>query len=690
MIEYDYKIRRDEENEIREFSPNKIDSTLPNLVRIKGENSVGKSTLLNILAGAFFGLKNDNLPNSLDRSIRNLFRSDYQDLTFNIRIEDETNDLSITAEKKNLDSKDIKREISINGETSPLTQSEFENRFKLVYDIPENPLNRIENTVDEVQRQQTYTYTRLQEFHNFLSRKIREINEAKDPELIDSKQETLEDRRERKNKLQEAVTQLEEELEIVESYTYKVMLEQKEQKKASLEDQIKVLENEVKESDEIPQKINQLNNRLETLDILYDDILADLRNLFSESSDFVEKFESLDLNPASENNYHFDEDIDEVINTVREKVREDQERMAEEDSLQEAELVDDLVSVLSEYEKYDIEIPGVRKRIDEFLEILQEEETSHKDLKNRYTKLETLIESLDKLDFEITDIESEFLSQLRGHETEDETDLSKADKKAELKRKERRLEKIKTEYDKYKQKYQKIGSPSIGDIKDKAPKSKFQDLGNKSEEELKSKIQDKKKEIESKENKLNKLEVKIENLEDLLEDLKQRDEHPLKDREDDIEKLKERVESLTRDFKDYNKLLNELRGSNRDNLNEDEDYFQLLFDFMGKRLGEIRHIDDEYDVEEINMIREYILTSEGKKVRFDDLGTGQGQSAYLESVLNTSGDRKIIALLDEIAMLDKESRKRVFDRIKELKEEGKLVAAIAAEYRDEGVEIISM
>ena len=57
MIKINYTIERDEGNEVIEFKPNLIPTELPNIAYIQGPNSSGKSTLLNIIALAFFGDK---------------------------------------------------------------------------------------------------------------------------------------------------------------------------------------------------------------------------------------------------------------------------------------------------------------------------------------------------------------------------------------------------------------------------------------------------------------------------------------------------------------------------------------------------------------------------------------------------------------------------------------------------------
>ncbi len=107
MIEYNYEIIRNEHDENTIFTPDKIPTTLNNLVRIEGPNSVGKSTLLHILAIGLYGLKNDSIPQSLKRKMLNLYDSDHQKLQFNINISNGDKSLQVISQKLNHDVPEI-------------------------------------------------------------------------------------------------------------------------------------------------------------------------------------------------------------------------------------------------------------------------------------------------------------------------------------------------------------------------------------------------------------------------------------------------------------------------------------------------------------------------------------------------------------------------------------------------------
>jgi exonuclease SbcC len=96
MIEYDYLIERDEGDETKEFKPDKIPTKLDNLSYIEGPNSSGKSTLLNIIALGFYGLKNSRINVALQDKLKSLSNSTHQKLSFKIKISSKNADLEIT------------------------------------------------------------------------------------------------------------------------------------------------------------------------------------------------------------------------------------------------------------------------------------------------------------------------------------------------------------------------------------------------------------------------------------------------------------------------------------------------------------------------------------------------------------------------------------------------------------------
>jgi exonuclease SbcC len=92
-------------------------------------------------------------------------------------------------------------------------------------------------------------------------------------------------------------------------------------------------------------------------------------------------------------------------------------------------------------------------------------------------------------------------------------------------------------------------------------------------------------------------------------------------------------------------------------------------------------------VKGIDLLEEKIFTEQNTIISFVDMGTGQSQSAYLVSLLNEEDDRKIIALFDEIAMMDENSLRRIYAKIRDLYQKNRLLMAIFVQKADYDVKI---
>lgn len=115
---------------------------------------------------------------------------------------------------------------------------------------------------------------------------------------------------------------------------------------------------------------------------------------------------------------------------------------------------------------------------------------------------------------------------------------------------------------------------------------------------------------------------------------------------------------------------------------EQSKYYDALFSYLGKRVDMIRHIDQDYNVDKIDLIKGVITTKDGKNIRLIDMGSGQGQCAYLMGLLNTADNRPIIALFDEVAMMDSKSLEPIYRKFRELYSKNRLLAGIVVQKAD--------
>ena len=136
------------------------------------------------------------------------------------------------------------------------------------------------------------------------------------------------------------------------------------------------------------------------------------------------------------------------------------------------------------------------------------------------------------------------------------------------------------------------------------------------------------------------------------------------------------MEQRINSFDSYMKQLIKGKYDSNEDIQDRNNYFEHVFSYLGKRVGRFRHIDQDYESTKIDLIKKEILTKCGKLIKIADLGTGQSQSAYLKGLLSGNDDRKIIALFDEVAMMDARSLNAVYEKLKELQNKGKLLIGI--------------
>ena len=106
-------------------------------------------------------------------------------------------------------------------------------------------------------------------------------------------------------------------------------------------------------------------------------------------------------------------------------------------------------------------------------------------------------------------------------------------------------------------------------------------------------------------------------------------------------------------------------------------YYDEVSKYLAQRIGTFRHIDKVYRAKVVDLISGKIFTDDEEIIYITDIGTGQSQSAYILSLLNVKNDgRKIIALFDEIAMMDDSSLKPIYSRLRELHKSNQLLLGI--------------
>ncbi len=184
MIKFDYSISRDEHDNHRTFVPN-LPKVIDNLVCIEGPNSSGKSTLLHILALGCHGLKNQDLKPSLKAKLKDLVSASHQRLKYEFTISNPHIGVDLVSSKTE-DSEDIQLWEVRDGQKVRLSPETFERKYRLIYDIPENPLERLDELTKDLHSRQVEISRGVVSLRSILRDYISEVKHARDPKKIES------------------------------------------------------------------------------------------------------------------------------------------------------------------------------------------------------------------------------------------------------------------------------------------------------------------------------------------------------------------------------------------------------------------------------------------------------------------------------------------------------------------------
>jgi len=707
MIKIDYLIERDEGDEIISYKPDLIPTEIPNVAYIQGPNSSGKSTLLNLIALAFYGdkLENDEIDQNLRDRIDNLINSDHQKINFNIEIENDLMGVKLTSKKENLNNKDIKvRKQDENGEYL-ISADRFQKEYKLIYDIPNNPLERLPNLLNNIKNDQRNVKYKLSLLRNLLRDIIKEIQDAKDPEIIEKLKEDIEEKQKLLGKREKEISKLAKSNRLVKKYYFSRFLnsyinKRKEyrNRKKSIEKEERKFEREQSRAFKASRKqFEQLETNISQAESLFDDIKEILPNLIEKSdedryslwvdSDIRNEIIQPDLyDSLREQSEYFEEYLDEKL--LYEKQQSAQE-------LEMKKLIDSLIGILNSFKSDELKVPVVDLPVNEFINSLKEDLEEYntvtvkiRNIGNCKDLLGKLIQSMNDAIKHRKTIES-IKDDISGEDFDKlavESELSELDSKIEnISNKIEDMEKraLKNDFD-------PTSLPSeYEDLREK-PELDSYELYN--QEQLADLITEK----TSKEKKYIKdsqrLETLIEDKKEEVKRLENKEPHKFHEHFTSLKSLLKHTQSMEKKFLQFDQYVEKILNKKIDNTNLTKDeqlYLDSVGSYLAGKVDTIRHIDKIHKIRNIDVVLEKISTVEGKEIRFSDLGTGQGQAAYLDTLLSMSEDKKIIALFDEVAMMDEKSLGPIKSKLKDLYKNKKLLMAIIVQ-KGETVEVESI
>lgn len=692
MIKFDYEIIRDEKDETKTYTP-QIPKKFDDLVTIEGPNSSGKSTLLHILALGLYGRKNKRIKPSLKRKLNDLMEAKHQRLTFSVEIYDKKNGLKIVAEKPDLDKTQINVYEISKEKKKPLSFESFDRKYRLIYDVPENPLERLNELAYELKDIQNTLGIKVNQLMLKLRDVLEEITRARNPAKIKKFKEDITklnlDLRIRKTEKKD----LDEETSLIGQFFHcSLFLEKKErlsQIKAEVEDVKKQLKKNNKDQRQLQRKemkfISDLTVHKDAMRTLFNGLISNLRKAKIKTKDnYIDLWKDKNIEDILD-----DEEKRRVfssgINAFREKASELDRESEDDEKLNEANLLDDLIGVLEHYANTKIIVPGIETTVQDFIRILNEKVNEYKEIKAKHRFYSILLQQLDNLKVTAKRYINFFLPQI--HEFSKD---AISDKLVNLSSIESRIKDLNKEREKcahaceyHKEEFIKLG------IKESQVSDELDSLKRETcvkpyiydhEDELEDKIRSLKESLIAVTKQIKEDEQNLYRWQRELERLAKKEPHQYQDYQNELnaifvvtQKLEQR---LVHEYEENIRYLIERDRKGKRLTEQQKRYFDSVSTYLATKVGELRHIDKSYQVTKIDLIGGKVYTESGKTIFLTDFGTGQSQSAYLKGLLKTTDNRKIIALIDEVAMMDTSSMQPIYDLLIEQYKKEQLLASV--------------
>ena len=706
MISIDYKISRDEGDENKEYYPSPVMKAIPNVSLVQGANSSGKSTILNLIGIAMNGIESDSISESLKQKMRSFVDESYQKVRFDIKMGIGNEILEIS---KAEDSGSKCKYQYIKGEQKTLlTQKELKQSFNLIYDIPEDPTQRLSQLTQTIDGSQRDLIGRVQNFRENLRLELKDLNTSRDENAIQQQKCKVDSRKKELADMEIQVGLRTEAYKILSQYTYLKMFQKCSHDIANTNAKIVDLE-DLRKKDErnkhanraqnnkITNKINQL---LEQAGNLSYNVLEIVKNLSLIDDFSLQQWEQYRFRSAFEAGF-VSPAIKEVVRKAHDELLILKNKLAGNQSkIEKNNLIESLMTQLESMQMRADALPEVKDGIKNLLQILEKEKAPIEADAKQFDAVEEAIALCWELANTVKEADN-LLLEIDKTEREDAAFVVENDDdnvKNQLIAANNELAAQEKLLKEYKTKCINLQFEPDNAIQADAIFSKAKGLPNHNEiailtiPRLQEKLKADMNRIASLNGEIQRAKELIVREEQRLQDMEQKKPHRYSGRLDEIQAIMRSCDGIIRKLQSYNGYLKDISEHKRKQ-NQDEAflaYSDVVGKYLGRIIGSIAHVDKKHQIERVDLLEEKILTTEQKVIHFADMGTGQSQSAYLLSQLNnaTSDPRKMIVLFDEIAMMDANSIRPIIEKMRELYLTGRLLAGIMVMAQREEGELI--
>jgi DNA repair protein SbcC/Rad50 len=694
MIKFDYTIIRDEGDERVTYVPNLIPKELSDVVCIEAPNSSGKSTLLNLIALGFFGrfLEKNELNPALKEKIEYLLDSNHQEITFEIETHNNMLLTSLKACKRNAKSDDITVYKVEGNKEIPISYDSFKKEYKLIYDIPSDPLRRIPELLNEVENSQHQIGNKVSRIGAFVTQAISDIKHGKNPQHITSLKEELKINEIKIEKIRNSLKDNESLVSNLKKFfaskfylSYKTKYDDANKRLEEVKKDVKKsLTTERKQSQGEYNLKSTISDNTHRLIRLHSEILSQLKYLLPIAEEHR-------LLLWRESDCRIEISKPDVIKTLRgeslaiRNILETEKLKDEKGVLGQAKFLKSLRNLLVEFKSANIQVPETGKSTEEFLEILNEMVSNSESILNKNENIVKTVELLegfhDLMEIVIKD-SHDFLkiSQEHGKTVENTYQLKTDTRKDDL---EKKANYYKTQLDSYDRELSKLDIDASLAFEMYVILKKKEEIllfDQYSEDQMRESLTNKEALLIRERKSFENLKKVNEVLNIEIIDSEKKKPHKYLEYLVELERIQEIVQTIDQKMsKTFAAHIDKIKRKNvkLEDLNVEEvKYLNAISTFLGMKVSSIKHGTENFKVKSIDVIKKEIITDNGKKIHFSDMGTGQSQGAYLSGLLSMNEDKKIIALFDEVAMMDEETLKPIFSKLQELYRQKKLVLGV--------------
>ncbi len=687
MIEYDYLLKKSDGVNVHSFSPS-FDTKIANVSKLKGHNSSGKTTLMDMIALSLYGDDSPDVLKKLQDKLKHLKEATNSEFTFNLTACNGSNYLRITSEKSGFINGNPNwistiEESNDGVNYKGLIKESFRKKYRLIYDMPDRPMERIQELVSEAERELRADIDNITRIRSPLANIISSVESSRNEELILLLKKQIQ-------RTEEMITQKEEEnkadlelLKRIQEYYHASILrneqehyskinsllvgldfsdrrKRKEQKKSL--SKYEADEKKVKTS--IKLMLSKYNEVIKSKDVIskVDLIILEKYEHYWDNRDF-EKIFNMSCSEIYDYTKLSTELYDQIISRYSSLGNEtlvEKKRMLQNLIGVLEPYIKDKMSVLNTnvselYEQLKTELGDLSKQIDEYenamrvSQCVKESREFGKAADRDYEELgeRPVIEEDDE----------EYRDQLEAKLITAKESLDDAEKKAGY---------YGVSFDNYKKILDECNSDrsfsyALMDVSDLS--SALENLSGKTDKQNDA---------------IDSLRRTLKDQRKQLEDAEQKEAHPLYGYSSELKELKAKIEKMIPALSEKDGMLVDLsRGEEVIETDETKVFLDSVWIYLGKKLDTIQHIGKTYKVDKINMNTREVFSGD-IRINFRDMGTGESQMAYLTGLLNSDDSRTIIALFDEVDHMDPMVISKIQNHMKEMMDSGKLLIGLMA------------